>query len=324
MFSNFSFQRRSNSLATRRFLASTASYCSKAFLASYSNCSSLLLRAMRCAASPALSSSSALRLAFTPRGEITRSSSWPNRRSTDAPPKANTVLPTVVKISLAEITRIGAAASPVTYMELAATMPTAKKTHQKTLSGANRGHGFIPLPVYGITPQHSLILFIGCPVNIAHVMIRDEDPALFRLTRSLLMLLQPAVDQQRRNRTAAPHIGASIEGVDQDIAHQALGRNLPDQLCPLDRVRGQLYVVIPEPQEGLTHAPPLSKLHEHKSNGFANSLIGMPGDLAHWIENIADRKPFEQLATARFGLLSRLHSLPNHLQFNNTQSPFYS
>src|SRR5580693_4707205 len=100
---------------------------------------------------------------------------------------------------------------------MAPSSPPEKRTFQKTLSGANRGHGFIPLPVYGITPQHSLILFIGCPVNIAHMMIRDEDPALLRLTRSLLMLLQSSVDQQRRDRTAAPHIGASIEGVNQDI-----------------------------------------------------------------------------------------------------------
>jgi hypothetical protein len=108
--------------------------------------------------------------------------------------KANTVLSTVVIISFAEITRIGAAASPVTYVELAATVPTAKKTHQKALPGANRGHGFIPLPVYGITPRHSLILFIRCPVNIAHMMIGDEDPALLGSTRGSLTLLQLSTD----------------------------------------------------------------------------------------------------------------------------------
>src|SRR5215472_9320101 len=39
--SSFSFHRRSNSLAASRFRASTASYCSKAFFASYTSCSSL-------------------------------------------------------------------------------------------------------------------------------------------------------------------------------------------------------------------------------------------------------------------------------------------
>src|SRR5712691_5641439 len=72
MSSSFSFQRRSNSAAARRFLTSTASYCSNAFFASYSSCSSLLDRAARCAASPVLSSSSALRLAPTPKCEILR------------------------------------------------------------------------------------------------------------------------------------------------------------------------------------------------------------------------------------------------------------
>src|ERR1700693_1231180 len=109
-------------------------------------------------------------------------------------------------------------------MELAATVPTAKKTHQKALPGSNRSHGFIPLPVYGITLRHSPILFIGCPVNIAHMMIGDEDPALLSLPRGLLTLLQPAVNQQRRDWPATPHIGASIEGGDQAIADQALCR----------------------------------------------------------------------------------------------------
>jgi hypothetical protein len=117
------------------------------------------------------------------------------------------------------------------------------------------------------------------------MMIGDVDPALLGSTHGLLMLLQPAVDQQRRYRTAAPHISTSIEGIDHDIADQALGRNLPDQPCPLDRVRGQLYIVISEPLEGLACAPSLSKLHEHESDGFANPLIGMQGNLAPWIQN---------------------------------------
>src|SRR5260370_29011877 len=50
--SSFSFHRRSNSPATRRFLASTASCCSNAFLASYSSCSSLLDRVEPCTSSP--------------------------------------------------------------------------------------------------------------------------------------------------------------------------------------------------------------------------------------------------------------------------------
>jgi hypothetical protein len=46
-------------------------------------------------------------------------------------------------------------------MELATTMPTAEKAHQKALPGADRGHRFVALPVYRITPRHSLILFVG-------------------------------------------------------------------------------------------------------------------------------------------------------------------
>src|ERR1700722_17988105 len=130
--------------------------------------------------------------------------------------KALAVLSAVLVISLAEITRVRAAGSPVTYMELAATVSTAKKSHQQTLPGTNRGHGFIPLPVYGITPRHSSILFIGGPVNITLMMIGDEDSAFFSSTRSALMFLQPASDQQCRDRPTAPHAGARIEGVPQN------------------------------------------------------------------------------------------------------------
>src|SRR5205814_1940852 len=61
--------------------------CSNAFLASYSSCSRLLDRAARCAASPAFNSSMALRLASTPKREITFKTSSLSLRSTKAPPK---------------------------------------------------------------------------------------------------------------------------------------------------------------------------------------------------------------------------------------------
>jgi hypothetical protein len=80
-----------------------------------------------------------------------------------------------------------------------------------------------PPAIYGITPRHSLILFIGGPVNISFMMIGNEDSAFFGSTRDALPFLQSAVHQQRCDRTAAPHIGARIEWVNQNIAYQALG-----------------------------------------------------------------------------------------------------
>jgi hypothetical protein len=97
-------------------------------------------------------------------------------------------------------------------------MPTAEKAHQKTLPGANRCHRFVALPVHCITPSHSLILFVGCPVNITYVMIADKDPTLFGSTRCTLTFLQPALDQPSCDWATAPDIGASIEGIAQDIA----------------------------------------------------------------------------------------------------------
>ena len=79
--------------------------------------------------------------------------------------------------------------------------------------------------------------------------------------------------------------------------------------------------MIPEPLERLTHAPPFSKLHEYKLNSFANPLIGMKDDFTHGVEDIANRKPFEQLTAARFGLLARLQSLPKDLKLDDAECP---
>ena len=62
-------------------------------------------------------------------------------------------------------------------------------------------------------------------------------------------------------------------------------------------------VVITEPLECLTHAPQFSELREYELNRFADPSVGMKHDLTDGIAGIANRKPFEQFAAARFGLL---------------------
>jgi len=48
----------------------------------------------------------------------------------------------------------------------------------------------------------------------------------------------------------------------------------------------------------------------------------MRNNLAGCILYIADRKPFEQLAAARFGFLPCLHTLPKNFQFDDAQCSF--
>src|SRR5271166_5096521 len=107
-------------------------------------------------------------------------------------------------------------------MELAFAVTAAEESSQKTLASAYRRHRFVPLPVQGITLHHSAVLFVCGPVNIACMMIGDEDAALFSGAHRALTFLKPAVDQQGRYRTPCPNIGASIERVAQDVADQAL------------------------------------------------------------------------------------------------------
>src|ERR1700730_14087843 len=94
------------------------------------------------------------------------------------------------------------------------------------------------------------------------MMIAHEDAALFGGAHRALTFFKPAVHQQRRYRTPSPNIGASIEGIVQNVADQALRGNLPDQPRSLNRVGRWLHVVITEPLECLMHAPQFSKLGE--------------------------------------------------------------
>jgi hypothetical protein len=111
------------------------------------------------------------------------------------------MLPTIVIVSFAEITRVGAAVSAVAYVQPATAMPAPEKPHQKALPGADRGHRFVALPVHRITPDHSLIVLVSNPVNITHMMIRDKDPAVFGSTRGALTLLSlPSTSACRRRR----------------------------------------------------------------------------------------------------------------------------
>src|SRR5215469_17184391 len=103
-------------------------------------------------------------------------------------------------------------------MQLASTMSAAEEPYQKTLASANRCHRFVPLPIHRIAPYHSLVLFVGRPVNITYMMIADEDPALFGGARRALTFLEPAAHQRGRYRTPSPNIGTGIEGIAQNIA----------------------------------------------------------------------------------------------------------
>src|SRR5258708_12580630 len=122
---------------------------------------------------------------------------------------------------------MGAAAAPIPYMQLASTMSAAQESDQKTLASANRRHRFVPLPVHRIAPYHSLILFVGCPVNITYMMIADEDAALFGGAHRALRLLKPAPYPKRRYLTPPPTQTRPIERIPQNHPAWALRSNHP-------------------------------------------------------------------------------------------------
>jgi len=100
--------------------------------------------------------------------------------------ESDAILSAVIELALAEIARMGAASSPVTNMELSATVAAAKKPNQQTLSGSNCRHRLVPLPVYGIAPRHLSVLFIGAPVYVTFMVVADEHTAVFGPTKGTL------------------------------------------------------------------------------------------------------------------------------------------
>src|SRR5258708_34186039 len=108
---------------------------------------------------------------------------------------------------------MGAPAAPIPYMQLAPTMSAAQESDQKTLASANRRHRFVPIPVHRIAPYHSLILFVGCPVNITYMMIADEDAALFGGAHRALTFLGPAPSQPGRYWERSPNTGTCVKGI---------------------------------------------------------------------------------------------------------------
>src|SRR5438270_1340957 len=84
----------------------------------------------------------------------------------------------------------------------------------------------------------------------------------------------------------------------------------------------QFHIMITKPLKRLTHAPELTELYEHQLDCFADSLVGMNHNLSGSISGVSDRQPLQQLTTTCFRFLSRLQSLPQHLQLDNAQSPF--
>src|SRR5262249_35003157 len=149
-----------------------------------------------------------------------------------------------------------------------------------------------------------------------------EDAALFDRAHRGLTFLKPAVDQHGRYRTPSPNIGTSIEGVAQNIADQALRRNLPHQPRSLNGVGRQLHVVITEPLECLTHAPQFSKLGEHELKRFADPSVGMKRNLTHGVSGIPNREAFAQFPAALLSRAPRQQSLAYDFEFHDAERSF--
>src|SRR5207244_8042042 len=111
-----------------------------------------------------------------------------------------------------------------------------------------------------------------------------------------------------RAHRAAKGIGASIDGVGQNVVDRVVERQPPGDAAPLRRLvtcDGQTDALVPQPHVHLSYALQLGELGEDQAEGVLHPPIRILLDPVMPDPNIAGRDTEEQRATARF-LLQRL------------------
>src|SRR4029077_5622308 len=137
------------------------------------------------------------------------------------------------------------------------------------------------------------------PGNIALVPILEQHVPFGHWTpHAAIDALAAFLDAYFAHR-AAKGIGASIDGVGQDVVDRVVERQPPGGAAPLRRLvacDGQTDALVPQPRVPLSHAWQLSELVEDHPEGVLPPLIGILLDPVMPDPHIAGRNTEEQLA----------------------------
>src|SRR2546421_9617871 len=198
--------------------------------------------------------------------------------------------------------------APIAHVQLAPAMATAQKSGKEQLAAPHRSSDRGTALTGRIVGNHLLVPVELAPGDIALVLILEQHVPFGHWTpHAAIDALAALLDAYFAHR-AAKGIGASIDGVGQDVVDRVVERQPPGDAAPLRRLvtcDGQTDALVPQPHAHLSYALQLGELGEDQPEGVLHPLIRILLDPIMPDPHIAGRDTEEQRAAARF-LLQRL------------------
>jgi hypothetical protein len=210
-------------------------------------------------------------------------------------------------------------------MQFAAAMTTAQKSGQQQLSAPDcsldRGAAFAS----GVVGDHALIPLELLPGDVGLVMILDQNiPFGHRPMHATPHALAPLLDAHLARR-APEGIGAGVDRIGQNVVHDIVGRQSPDNPARLAvaRLHRQLDAFVAQPDVDLTCALELGKLCEDKLQCIPDALVRILLDPITPDFDIAGSNTEDQRTAARLLLQRLLRTLAKQRQLKLAHRPLH-
>src|SRR5580704_5502108 len=211
-------------------------------------------------------------------------------------------------------------------VQLAAAMTTAQKPRQEQFSApyCSGDRGAFAGRIVG---NHTLVPVELAPGDITFVLILEQHiPFRLRAPQTALDAFAAVLDAHLAHR-AAKGVGASIDGIGQDVVDGVVERQPPGDAAPLRcpvACDGQRNALVPQPHVHLTNALQFGKLGEDQAKSFLHPLVGILLDPIAPSPHIACRDTEEQRTAARFLLQRFLGALPKERQLQLAHGAFHA
>src|SRR5215472_4043061 len=178
-----------------------------------------------------------------------------------------------------------------------------------------------------IVGDHTLVPLELAPADITLVLILEQYiPFRLRAPQTAPDALATVLDAHSAHR-AAKSIGASIDGVGQDVVDGVVERQPPGDAAPLRRrmaCDGQRNALVSQPHVHLTNAVEFSKLGKDQAQSFLHPLVRILLDSITPGPHIACRDTEKQRTATRFLLQCFLRALTKERQLKLAHRAFHT
>ena len=161
-------------------------------------------------------------------------------------------------------------------------MTTAQEASDQTHPLA-RGSSHETSSLLRVVRDELLVAFIDLPGNIRRVPVAKQRDPVLAVAPQASALVGDAVDDPRARDGAAERVGASIDGIAQQVADGVVHGQAPGQPDAPRRVAivdGQRQAGVPEPLDRAVDTAELGKLVEDEAEGVLDAGVGMLVHLA--------------------------------------------